>query len=67
MAGAFGKDIWRTITRNRKRFISILAICALGVTMVTGLRASCFDLRQSADAFFDSQHLYDLSIQSTLG
>lgn len=67
MARAFRKDIWRTITQSRKRFVSILVICALGVTMVTGLRASCFDLRASADAFFDSQHLYDISIQSTLG
>lgn len=67
MARAFRKDIWRTIAQSRKRFISILVICALGVTMVTGLRASCFDLRASADAFFNSQQLYDISIQSTLG
>lgn len=67
MAHAFRKDIWRTIVQSRKRFISILVICVLGVTMVTGLRASCFDLRNSADAFFDSQQLYDISIQSTLG
>lgn len=67
MAHAFRKDIWRTIVQSRKRFISILVICVFGVTMVTGLRASCFDLRNSADAFFDSQQLYDVSIQSTLG
>lgn len=67
MANAFRKDIWRTIIQSRKRFISILVICVLGVTMVTGLRASCFDLRNSADAFFDTQGLYDISIQSTLG
>lgn len=67
MAHAFRKDIWRTIVQSRKRFISILIICVLGVTMVTGLRASCFDLRNSTDAFFDSQQLYDVSIQSTLG
>lgn len=67
MASAFQKDIRRTVAQSRKRFVSILVICALGVTMVTGLRASCVDLRESADAFFDSQHLYDLSVQSTLG
>lgn len=67
MAGAFRKDIWRTIKNSRKRFVAILVICALGVTMVTGLRASCSDLRDSADTFFDNQHLYDISIQSTLG
>lgn len=67
MASAFGKDVRRTIAQSRKRFVSILVICALGVTMVTGLRASCVDLRESADAFFDGQRLYDLSVQSTLG
>lgn len=67
MARASNKDIWRTITQSRKRFISILVICALGVTMVTGLRASCVDLRQSADDFYDAQGLYDISVQSTLG
>lgn len=67
MASAFRKDIGRTIIQSRKRFISILVICILGVTMVTGLRASCFDLRNSADAFFTSQQLYDISVQSTLG
>lgn len=67
MASAFHKDVRRTIAQSRKRFVSILVICALGVTMVTGLRASCVDLRESADAFFDGQQLYDLSVQSTLG
>ena len=67
MAGAFRKDTLRTIAKSRKRFISILVICALGVTMVCGLRASCVDLRNSADAFFTEQGLYDARVQSTLG
>ena len=57
----------RTIANSKKRFISILVICALGVTMVCGLRASCVDLRTSADAFFAEQGLYDARVQSTLG
>ena len=67
MARAFSKDTLRTIANSKKRFISILVICALGVTMVCGLRASCVDLRNSADAFFDEQGLYDACVQSTLG
>ena len=67
MASALRKDTLRTIARERKRFISILLICVLGTTMVCGLRAACVDLRQSADAFFSQQGLYDLRIQSTLG
>ncbi len=67
MASALRKDTLRTIARERKRFISILLICVLGTTMVCGLRAACVDLRQSADALFTQQGLYDLRIQSTLG
>lgn len=67
MASALRKDTLRTITRERKRFVSILLICVLGTTMVCGLRAACVDLRQSADAFFSQQDLYDLRAQSTLG
>ncbi len=64
---SLAKDILRTIGHERKRFVSILVITALGVTMLTGLRASCNDLRHSADALFDEQRLFDIQISSTLG
>ena len=35
--------------------------------MLTGLKASCVDLRYSADRFFDEQNLFDISIVSTMG
>lgn len=44
-----------------------MIICALGVCMLTGLKASCVDLRYSADKFFDKQNLFDISIVSTMG
>ena len=64
---AFATDIRRTVTSNPKRFISLFIITLLGATMLVGLRAACEDLRATADAFFDSQHLYDIQVQSTLG
>lgn len=64
---AFTTDIRRTITGNLKRFISLFVITALGATMLVGLKAACDDLRATADAFFDSRHLYDISVKSTLG
>lgn len=67
MRTAHSKDIWRSLKRGKKRFISILLITALGVTMLTGLTAACKDLRASADSFFDGQGLFDVSIMSTLG
>ena len=64
---AFAADIRRTITGNIKVFLSLFVICALGSGVFVALKASCDDLRLAADAYFDAQHLYDLSIQSTLG
>lgn len=67
MKNAYWKDIWRTVRREKKRFLSIAVIAALGVTMMCGLRASCEDLRYSADRFFDEQKLFDVRVLSTLG
>ena len=53
MNKAYWQDIWRTIVKSKKRFISILIITMLGVTMLTGLRAGCVDLRNSADDFYE--------------
>lgn len=64
---ACNKDIIRTINKNKKRFFSILLITALGVTMLSGLKAACDDLRYSADYFYDEHNLFDLNIVSTLG
>ena len=64
---AFDKDVLRTIGSSKKRFFSIMIICALGVTMFVGLAGGCLDLRRSADKFFDEQGLFDVGILSTLG
>ena len=64
---AFRKDIFRAIKAERRRFISIMIITLLGVMMFSGLKASCVDLRRSADRFFDGQNLHDLQVVSTLG
>lgn len=64
---AYTKDIVQTIKKEKKRFFAIMIICALGVCMLSGLKASCVDLRYSADKFFDEQNMFDISIVSTLG
>lgn len=64
---AYYKDIWRTVKHNKKRFFSMMLITILGVTMLSGLRAACRDLRISADAFYDEQNLYDICVVSTMG
>ena len=67
MRKASAKDIFRTVWKEKKRFIAIMMITFLGVTMMTGIEAGCRDLQISADKFFDSQELFDISIMSTLG
>ena len=67
MNKAYHKDLRRTVAAQKKRFFSLAAITALGVAMFAGLQASCRNLRLSADALYDSQGLFDLRIQSTLG
>lgn len=64
---AYYKDIWRAIKHNKKRFFAMMLITILGVTMLTGLRAACQDLRITADAFYDDQNLYDICVVSTMG
>ena len=64
---AYGKDILRTLRKEKKRFFAIAVITTLGVMMFSGLQASCTDLRRSADLFFDEHTLHDLEIVSTLG
>ncbi len=67
MRSAYGKDILRTIRSNLKRFVAIVVITVLGACMFSGLKASCDDLRISADEFFDNQRLFDMRVMSTLG
>lgn len=64
---AYSKDILRTIIKEKKRFLSLLVISALGVLVATGLKAGCDDTRNSADAYYKAQHLRDFYIQSTTG
>ena len=64
---AFHKDIWRALEQGKKSFFAIIVITILGVAILSGLRASCVDLRKSASRFFQQQGLHDFQIQSTLG
>ena len=64
---AYTKDVIKTIIKGKKRFFAIMLIAALGVCMLSCLKAACDDLRYSADKFFDEQNLMDIMIVSTMG
>ncbi len=64
---AYNKEVFRTIRNESRRFLALIIISALGVLMMTGLKAGCNDTRLSADIYYKTQHLRDFYIQSTLG
>ena len=63
----FRRGVYRTIRGSLKRFLSIVVITALGVSVMCGLKAGCEDLCDSVDAYFDQQNVYDINVQSTYG
>ena len=51
----FRRGIYRTIRGSLKRFLSIVVITALGVSVMCGLKAGCEDLCDSVDAYLTSR------------
>ena len=64
---AFWKDFWRTLRKSATRFLSIMAITALGVGFYAGITATEPDMILSADRYYQAQNLADFSILSPLG
>ena len=61
------KNIFREIKRTRNRFLSIFTICAIGVGFFSGVRATCSDMKITADNYYDAHELFDLRVMSTFG
>ena len=63
----FDKDIARSIRGSLGRFLAIAGIVALGTGFYAGLRMTCPDMNLCADEFYDTTHLMDIRVMSTLG
>ncbi|MBE6754820.1 MAG: FtsX-like permease family protein, partial [Ruminococcaceae bacterium] len=61
------KTIGRTIRDSMGRFLAILAIIALGVGFITGLRGTEPAMIATADRYLDELNLYDFYLVTTLG
>lgn len=61
------KDTVREIKKSLGRFISILAIVAIGVAFFAGIKASAPVMKTTADQYFDDYNLMDIRVLSTLG
>lgn len=61
------KDILRDIKKSLGRFISIVAIIALGVAFFSGVKIAPEVMKYTADKYYDDYNLMDVRIVSTLG
>lgn len=61
------KNNFREISKNKRRFISMLVMAFLGVGFFTGLVATSPDMLDSLDKYADKSNFYDINIISTLG
>ena len=61
------KEVLVEIRHSLGRFLSIMAIVALGASFFAGIKASVPDMKASADAYFDSLNMQDIQVYSTAG
>lgn len=61
------KDTFAEIKATKNRFLSIFAIIALGTGFFAGIKATCPDMMQTAQIYFDTYNLSDVQIKSTMG
>ncbi len=67
MKNAMLKNALSEIKKTRNRFLSIFGIIAIGTGFFAGLLASCPDMQQTADRYFDDTKLMDFRLVSTYG
>ena len=67
MKNAIFKEALREIRRSKNRFISILAIIAVGCGFFAGVKSACPDMKLTARTYFDEHQLYDIQLISTYG
>lgn len=61
------KNLMRDIEHSLGRFISIMAIAALGVAFFAGISASSNIMKHTADTYYDEYNLMDIKLISTVG
>ncbi len=67
MTKSYMTDSLRSIQRTLSRFISIVAIVAMGSGLFCGLNAVGPDMVNTANKYYDEYNLMDLRLQSYLG
>lgn len=67
MKKALFKETLRSITRSKARFISIIAIVALGISFFAGIKATAPDMKETAELYFQDTNLMDVRVISPVG
>lgn len=67
MKNALNKDIFREILRTRSKFLSIIAMVALGAFVFVGLLITGPMMRETMNHYIMATEVADITIQSTLG
>ncbi len=67
MKSSLAKDIFRDIKNSLSRFISIVAIIAIGVALFAGVKVSSPVMKINADKYYDEQNFMDIQLVSTFG
>lgn len=67
MNKSYFKEIFREISRTRGRFISLVAIVALGSGFFGGIKATSGDMKMTAEQLYSQANLMDFRVVSTLG
>ena len=66
-SNVYSKNIIRTITGSLGRFLSILAIIALGVGFFSGVKVTKDSMIITCDKYVSEYNMYDFRLVSTLG
>ncbi len=67
MTSAYITDSFRSIKRTFSRFVSIVAIVAMGSGLFCGLNAVGPDMVETANQYYEEYNLMDLRLQSFIG
>ena len=56
------KDTFREIKGSLGRFMAILGIVLIGVAFFAGVTASSYDMKYTADKYYDDNNLMDIRL-----
>ena len=66
MKGILLKDTFRSIARNKLRFISVVIIVALGISFYIGIKSASPKMNSTANRYFNNYNLLDVRVTSRI-